>query len=46
MEQDKFKDIPAIALEQINGGDWLKDLGDYWTGIADGIKDAFGIRRK
>ncbi|HFI0695551.1 TPA: hypothetical protein ACGO4F_001647 [Streptococcus suis] len=46
MKQIQFRELSEIDLEATNGGDWLKDIGDYWSGVVDGIKDAFGIRRK
>lgn len=46
MKRIQFRELSEIDLEATNGGDWLKDVGDYWSGVIDGIKDAFGIRRK
>ncbi|MFX3888879.1 bacteriocin [Streptococcus suis] len=46
MKQVKFKELSATELEAINGGDWLKDVRDYWNGVFDGIKSVFNPNKK
>ena len=42
MKQHQFKQISDEKLEKISGGgDFLKDLGDYWSGVVSGIKSVF-----
>lgn len=46
MQYKQFKRIEHYELEKIQGGDWLKNVGDYLNGLVSGFKSVLGSPKK
>ena len=46
MKQIQFRELSEIDLEATNGGDWLKDVGDYGSGVVSGVVSVFKPTKK
>ena len=46
MKHILFRELSEIDLEATIVCDWLKDVGDYWSGVVSGVVSVFKPTKK